>query len=161
MPIDSPIVNWASSSSLYGGNRNISVPTAVAFSERTSFRTQNAAPDFFAAQTGPLAQTNVRSTDNPAAQNRIEQRDVVRPALSQQANSAEKIASQRIRLLAAKYVNSQQSAEILARLEILNQRLLDVAPRTTKDRVAALEETNNEIDRIRAAREQRAKRFGI
>lgn len=160
-PIDSPIVNWISNSPSYAGKRNISVPTAIAFAERTSFHTQDAAPDFFAAQTGPLAQTNVRSTDNPAVQNRIESRDVVRPVLSQQANSAEKIASQRIKLLAVRYVDSKQSAEILARLEILNQRLLDVAPRTTRERVAALEETNNEIDRIRAAREQRARRFGI
>lgn len=160
-PIDSPIVSWVSYSSSPVGKRDISVPTAVAFAERTSFRTQDGAPDFFAAQTGPFAQTNVRSIDNSTLQNRTEQRDAARLASSQYASSAEKIAGQRIKLLAARYVNSKQSAEILARLEILNQRLLDVAPRTTKDQVASLEETSNQIERIRAAREQRAKRFGI
>jgi len=71
------------------------------------------------------------------------------------------IAKQRIKLLAIKYASDAQSSEILARLEILNSRLSAHAPLVSKEQVTALENANAQLDNIRAAREERAKRLGI
>ena len=63
--------------------------------------------------------------------------------------------------MAAKYASRTASDEILARLEILNRRLLDRSPRVSPGQVEALESANEKLIRIRAAREERAKRLGI
>ena len=73
----------------------------------------------------------------------------------------DRIAKQRVKLMAAKYASSVESSEIMARLEILNRRLLDRSPRVSKDQVLALENANEQLLRIRAAREERSKRLGI
>ena len=63
--------------------------------------------------------------------------------------------------MAAKYASGAQSSEILARLQILNSRLSESAPLVSKEQVTALEDANAQLARIRAAREERAKRVGI
>ena len=73
----------------------------------------------------------------------------------------DKIAKQRVKLMAAKYANGVQSSEILARLEILNSRLSERAPLVSKEQVTALEDANAQLARISLAREERAKRLGI
>lgn len=73
----------------------------------------------------------------------------------------DRIAKQRVKLMAAKYASGAASAEILARLEILNRRLLERSPRVLPGQVEALESANDKLNRIRVAREERAKRLGI
>lgn len=63
--------------------------------------------------------------------------------------------------MAAKYASGIESSEIVARLEILNRRLLDRAPRVSKDQVVALENANDQLAHIQAAREERSRRLGI
>jgi hypothetical protein len=46
-------------------------------------------------------------------------------------------------------------------MEILNSRLSERAPLVSMEQVAALEDAYDQLDRIRATREERAKRFGI
>lgn len=71
------------------------------------------------------------------------------------------IARQRVQLLAASYAGGEEQREIVARLEILNRRLLALAPRVSQEQVAALENANDNLLRIRAAREERARRLGL
>ncbi len=73
----------------------------------------------------------------------------------------DRIAKQRVKLMAAKYATDAASAEIVARLEILNWRLLERSPRISPEQVESLELANDKLNRIRAAREDRAKRLGI
>lgn len=77
------------------------------------------------------------------------------------SGDVERIAKQRVKLMAAKYVGGAESSEIVARLEILNRRLLEHAPRVSKEQVAALEKANDQLERIRASRAERSRRLGI
>ncbi|MDP1548038.1 MAG: hypothetical protein Q8L87_18665 [Anaerolineales bacterium] len=83
------------------------------------------------------------------------------PTMTPQSLGVERIANQRVRLLAAKYAGSNETQEIVARLEILNRRLLSIAPRVSEEQVASLERAHEQLTRIRAAREERSKRLGI
>ena len=76
-------------------------------------------------------------------------------------SSIDGIAYGRVVLLAAKYVNAASQAEIVARLEILNRRLLEQAPRITEQHMHALEEAEDHVRRTRAAREERSRRLGL
>lgn len=78
-----------------------------------------------------------------------------------QDSDVDRIASQRVKLLVAKYNSGQASAEILARLEILNQRLLEQAPRVSNEQLEVLEMANSKLAQIRAAREDRTRRLGL
>lgn len=78
-----------------------------------------------------------------------------------EGSEIDRIAKQRVKLIAAKYANSNASAEIVARLEILNQRLLDRSPRISTHQLEAIENAGETLVRIRAAREDRARRLGI
>jgi hypothetical protein len=73
----------------------------------------------------------------------------------------DKIAKQRVKLMAAKYASNGASAEIIARLEIFSHRLLERSPRVTQSQVHALENADENLFRIRKLREERAKRLGI
>jgi hypothetical protein len=72
-----------------------------------------------------------------------------------------KITEDRIRLLAAKYTNESISAEMMARLEILNSRLSERAPRVTAEQISSLENSIGVIKSIEASRLARAKRLGL
>ncbi len=139
-------------------------------SVRTEFATNNAsAVDFFTEAKGPLAPTtaphlqqNSFATTTPVGDPQSSSTTSVEKVLASQTSlEIDRIAKQRVKLMAAKYASSVESSEIMARLEILNRRLLDRSPRVSKDQVLALENANEQLLRIRAAREERSKRLGI
>lgn len=135
----------------------------------TEFTTATAsAIDFFRTVTGPLAPTAAPSTQaEPVAGMTapLSERSVTPIAAAvvvvPLSADVERIAKQRVQLMAAKYAGGIESSEIMARLEILNYRLLDLAPRVSKEQVVALEDAQVQLVRIRAAREERSKRLGI
>lgn len=135
---------------------------------QTSFVTAEAKPvDLFAVPTGLLTSTSDPiSQADPSVEQTPTLTKSVRPhatntPISTTNEEIDKIANQRVRLMAAKYAGSKESSEIVARLEILNRRLSERVPRVSKEQVAALEDANDQLVRIRAAREERAKRLGI
>ncbi|MGN6829755.1 hypothetical protein [Paucibacter sp. M5-1] len=73
----------------------------------------------------------------------------------------DRIARRRVELMAAKYAGGRNTAEIVARLEILNNRLIERSPRITPAQVDALEEAALVVARSKATREERAKRLGL
>lgn len=137
-------------------------------SGRTEFTTAKIGLfDFFSAVTGPLAATaNPSKQSETIADTTVPLSEfIVNPvvnALEVPPNSdVERIAKQRVQLMAVKYASGIESSEILARLEILNHRLLDCAPRVSNDQVIALENANDQLAHIRASREERSRRLGI
>jgi hypothetical protein len=74
-------------------------------------------------------------------------------------NAVEDVATQRVLLMAAKYSKGADAVEIIARLEILNNRMLEHSPRVSREQVAVLERAQDDLLRVRAAREERAKRL--
>ncbi|WP_236181510.1 hypothetical protein [Pseudomonas sputi] len=72
-----------------------------------------------------------------------------------------KIAEDRIKLLAIKYANDSISAEMIARLEILNSRLIERSPRVTVEQINFLEGSIGSIKTIEQSRLDRAKRLGL
>jgi len=83
-----------------------------------------------------------------------------RPAEGKEAEVS-KIAEARIRLLAIKYANDSISAEIIARLEILNSRLIERSPRVTVEQINSLESSIVSVKAIEQSRLERAKRLGL
>lgn len=73
----------------------------------------------------------------------------------------ETMVRQRVKLMAAKYAGGANSAEVVARLEILGHRLLERSPRISHEQVEALELANEQLNKVRVAREQRAARLGL
>jgi hypothetical protein len=73
----------------------------------------------------------------------------------------DKIAKQRVRLMASRYAGNADSFEMVARLEILNARMLTRLPRVTNDQVDALEAIGNQLAEARAEREERMRRRGV
>lgn len=132
---------------------------------RTEFATKNVGRfEFFAPQTGPSAPTVTplgavtRDTRPASNQSAVSPATAIAPP---EETDIDRIASERVKLMAAKYAASAVSSELMARLEILNRRLLDRAPRVSKEQVAALESANDQLARIQAAREERSRRLGI
>lgn len=72
-----------------------------------------------------------------------------------------KIAESRIRLLAIKYANDSVSAEMIARLEILNSRLIEKSPRVTAEQISYLESSIGSIKSVEQSRLNRAQRLGL
>lgn len=135
---------------------------------RTEFATAKAnSADFFRAVTGPLAPTAAPSvqaepiagTTAPLSESAVT--SVAVAVVAPPNADVERIAKQRVQLMAAKYASGIESSEIVARLEILNRRLLERAPRVSKDQVVALENANDQLAHIQAAREERSRRLGI
>ena len=162
-PLVNPIVNWAHIAPFE--------PQRPAFNsslvQTHSARSKDNPFDLFVSGSGVLAPTSIAEagTENLARRQGLVSRTISSTGLyaSQKSDDVEidRIAKQRVKLMAAKYVSGTASAEILARLEILNRRLLDRSPRVTAEHVNALESANDKLARIRAAREERAKRLGI
>lgn len=135
--------------------------------ERTKFAIEKATPfDFFAPEKGPAAPTAALSAQAGA----VDQTQTLNESSAELSTSAfgaqpnadvERMAAQRVQLMAAKYAGGNATAEILARLEILNRRLLERAPRVSEEQVRALEIANDQLVRIRAAREERSARLGL
>jgi len=55
----------------------------------------------------------------------------------------------------------QLEKKLLARFEILNSSLSERDPLISKNQITALEDANIQLARIRKAREERAKKYGI
>ncbi|MCX2545366.1 hypothetical protein [Pseudomonas sp. COW5] len=72
-----------------------------------------------------------------------------------------KIAEDRIKLLAIKYANDSISAEMIARLEILNSRLIERAPRVSIEQISHLEASIDSIKSVEQSILDRAKRLGL
>jgi hypothetical protein len=72
-----------------------------------------------------------------------------------------KIAEDRIKILAMKYASDVISTETIARLEILNSRMIERSPRVTSEQVNFLEESISSINSIELSRLARAKRLGL
>lgn len=135
--------------------------------ERTKFATEKTTPfDFFAHEKGPRAPTATVSTQTGA----VEQTQTLNESSAEPSTSAfgtqssadvERIAAQRVQLMAVKYAGGTATEEIVARLEILNRRLLERAPRVSVEQVRALEIANDQLVRIQAAREERSVRLGL
>jgi hypothetical protein len=138
------------------------------FKGQTSFVTAKSnLIDFFTAATGPSAPTAYPiSKAAPSVEPTRTLTESTPPYAASDLASPlnveiDQIAKQRVRLMAVKYASGAQSLEIVARLDILNSRLSERAPLVSKEQVAALEDANDQLARIRAAREERAKRLGI
>lgn len=122
--------------------------------------------DLFGAATGPNAPTAVAKKMSTG---RLQQSSSVGEfssvggiqAFVVSDQSIDRVARDRVRLMAAKYASSAASVEIMARLEILNQRLLSMSPRVSEAQVAALEGKADDLARLRASRQERAKRLGL
>lgn len=162
-PLVNPAIHWASVALTKHVPPEQRLPIA-----RTGFASAKAVPpDFFAPVTGPSAPTSAPRTqvDTFAELTQTLSESSVTAGTSDseaQLNvEVDRIAKQRVQLLAAKYASGKESSEIVARLEILNRRLLDRAPRVSVDQVRALENANEQLAHIRAAREERSKRLGI
>ena len=164
-PLVSPTVNWA----VYAPYETKS-PSDEEFSRHTRLAVGNGEPfELFVSKTGIQAPTAIlqqkydkfstRTLSSYAPAKRPIQK--VKGAVAVADADIDHIAKQRISLLAVKYASDSTSAEIVARLEILNQRILDQSPRISKVQVEALEIANDTLNRIRLAREERAGRLGI
>jgi len=140
-----------------------------AHSVTTKFSTSESSPvDLFDVKKGPLAPTTLLEAQgiDITVPTRTVSESIVsskRAADHPQMPHVDisPIARQRVQLLAASYVGGDEQREIVARLEILNRRLLLLAPRVSREQVAALETANEDLQNIRAARVERAKRLGL
>ena len=163
-PLVNPIVTWAHIAP-YEPKTN--TPRQASLLQTHSARSQVNPFDLFVSGSGALAPTFI-------VEDRVErfskQRETASRTISQAGlyaspkndnHEIDRIAKQRIKLMAAKYASDAASAEILARLEMLNRRLLERSPRVLPGQVEALESANDKLNRIRAARVERAKRLGI
>ncbi len=160
-PLVDPVVNWT-----YVAPFEPKRPKQEPFISQTSLA-QSKAFDLFAVGSGALAPTaipDVRTVgDSPRASAVSEFSPKASPYSIAGVPDADidRIANQRVKLMAAKYASGTASAEIVARLEILNRRLLDRAPRVSLDQLEALESADEKLTRMRAAREERSKRLGL
>jgi len=157
-PCVNPIVNWAQIAP-FEPQRSAHQTLLM---QTHSARSQNNPFDLFVSGSGTLAPT---STDKASQQRDTASRTISATKLptSQRSDDdgIDQIAKQRVKIMAAKFASGTASAEILARLEILNRRLLDRSPRVSSGQVEALESANEKLIHIRAIREERAKRLGI
>jgi len=81
--------------------------------------------------------------------------------VSSRERDINKIAEDRIKLLAFKYANDTISAEMIARLEILNSRLMERSPRVSGEQISVLANSIDSIKSIENSRLERAKRLGL
>lgn len=94
---------------------------------------------------------DVRSLRPPVNERQIQGRDL----------EISKIAEDRIKLLAIKYANDSISAEMIARLEILNSRLIERAPRVSVEQISHLEASIDSIKSVEQSILDRARRLGL
>lgn len=136
--------------------------TAFAYEQESIADIFSIAKGALAPTTGPVAATgsDILITQTVVSNQASAK---VQPVIHAQVEESEvrKISKQRVQLMAAAYARSVDSSEILARLEILNQRLLNKSPRVSKAQVDALEKANDQLAALRAQREQQAKRLGF
>lgn len=83
----------------------------------------------------------------------------VRPIAASHYEEVARLSDQRVRLLAARYEKSDTSAEVLARLAILDARLSEKAPRVSKAQLDALEKNLDTLVVLQKSREAIASKF--
>ena len=88
--------------------------------------------DVFAEPWGPATATASVGTRSTTRQNYV-------VAHRSFGNTADAVANDRIKFLAAKYATKGNDREITARLEILNNRLLSLVPTVTEAQISFLE----------------------
>lgn len=126
------------------------------------------APGFFDNVPGPSAPTTNPSR-SPAASPYTPEPSAVREhnpcgsthMATAEVNEIDRIAKHRVRLMAARYASGAESFEMVARLEILNRRLLDKSPRVSVEQVQSLEIAASQLAQAQAGREERMRRLGI
>lgn len=91
----------------------------------------------------------------------VQARPVENALIRNNDDEAEKIAASRLRLMAIKYAADAASPEILARLEILNSRLLNSRPRISAEQLSKLEDSIDKLNGVEQSRLARAKRLGL
>ncbi|MCQ9378832.1 hypothetical protein [Methyloversatilis sp. XJ19-49] len=127
--------------------------------------------ELFELKEGPTAPTMfVADKDSKTAAGQATKAEVSIKVKSQESNNQKSffeasdvtiVARQRVKLMAARYVLDHESVEVLARLEILNRKLIEKAPRVSADQVAALEAAHDTLAQVKAKKDARAARFGI
>ena len=85
------------------------------------------------------------------------------PVLNQakSKSAVEKIAEERVKILALKYSADDKSQEVLARLAILNQRICQRLPTVTAEQVAFLEEASEALSRVTERTDALKARLGM
>lgn len=73
----------------------------------------------------------------------------------------DRVASERVRLLAAKYAAGEVSKEVLARLAILDQRMLSLSPVVSLAQVTALEKVASDLESLRRQQQARKARSRV
>lgn len=136
--------------------------------EWTEFTTGSSSlANFFSPQTGanaPTAATEFRTAPPLAATQTLRESSVgahTNPVKQPGESDVAIIAKQRIQLMAARYAGGTDSSEIVARLEILSNRLLHRAPRVTKAQVSALESLTDELMQLRDDQKRQAQSLGF
>lgn len=163
-PIMYPALSWSAIAPIEPPRRRISssASTATEFSSA-----KNSVVDLFVDSKGPSAPTAAveqgrRFVGQTAT---LSESTGLTSAPSSSKESAtgevERIANQRIQLMAAKYAAGRESLEMVARLEILNRRLVEQAPLVTEAQVRQLESSREVLGRIQVSRQERARRLGI
>lgn len=74
-----------------------------------------------------------------------------------QTDAVKRIASERVILMARQYAKGPDQTETALRLDMLNERLLKIAPRVSAHQVAALTTATEQLEQGIAAREERAR----
>ncbi len=162
-PLLDPLVSWAS----YAPYESSSTVRNKFSKQTTSAGTKSDPFELFVSKAGVNAPTAIQGTTldkffNPVSypqKTAVNQNHVVK--VSCPDAETDRIAKQRIRLMAFKYASNNASSEIVARLEILNQRLLNQSPRISKVQVEMLELATEKLARFSMAREERSRRLGI
>lgn len=137
---------------------------------QTGFASKSVVPsDFFGNKAGPDAPTFTVSENinfgkgysSPQTQLDSSKKSLAGENVAWMCNDIERIASQRVKLIAEKYARDNVPQEILARLEILNHRLSKFSPRVTDAQVKALEIANDHLINLDDAHDEIAHRLGI
>lgn len=137
---------------------------------QTGFASKSVVPsNFFGNTTGPDAPTSTASENTnfggaySSSQTQLDssKKNSAGANFSWMGNDIERIASQRVKLIAEKYARDNVPQEILARLEILNHRLSKFYPRVTDAQVKALEIANDHLINLEDAHDEIAHRLGI
>ena len=86
---------------------------------------------------------------------------IVKKQSVSELSPVDNLAGQRIKLLAMKYAGTSSSKEVIARLEILNQKMSGLSPRISKAHIESLEQASANLAKVREDRVARMKSLGI
>lgn len=106
-----------------------------------------------------VQELNKRINENIQTAGGVVSRSLKKSAKTEEATEADKTSKSRLKLLTIKYASKEPNKELLARLEMLNERMLDLAPRVTEEKVFFLEASDSRYHRLLAASNQRKERY--